>query len=535
MIIRKLMIVTALIMAGFSNQAWADTWLRAESQNFIVYSNARERLTLDYVKKLESFKYLTDTMLGKDTSLAVQAPKFPVYLLKNIDQMKEVRPAFANSVAGVYFNCGEGVSAYSGIVESDRTVSDYGLEVLFHEYGHHVMFQHAKLRYPAWYVEGFADYLSTVQFTKGRISVGQAPSSLIYILSQGRWLPYETILNPAYKTLSDKKRRQGEVSSFYAQSWLLTHYMLSDPQRARNLNDYFARLTMGEESIPAFEAATGLKVNELATKLRSYMQRMPFVDIKNTELPDSDIRIVTLPAHADQYLLNASLLQTCVPEEQGKAILDDLRLKKATLSQDPAFMLALTRAEILYGTPENVEEDIFKLSQSYPDNYEVHYLIGRLYEKIVSKASAEEQKELISIARGAYLDAYRLNKLHAPNLYFLARSFQGEEDFPNQSTVNAAFGANRLSPGVFEYAQFAAFVLIIDGKRDEAVMALTPFTGDPHNPDRAIRIRNGIDAIQNGKSVEDVMNALFSSPETENSADEDNQDENAVEESEAPA
>ncbi|WP_140984832.1 hypothetical protein [Asticcacaulis tiandongensis] len=522
MIIKKLIAMLAVVAAFFSGgtTAWADNWLRAESPNFIVYSNARERVTRDYVKQLESFKYLTDTMLGKDSSLTVQAPKFPVYLLKSTEQMKEVRPKFARTVAGVYFTCGEGVSAYSGIIESDKNIADFGLEVLFHEYGHHVMFQHAKLRYPAWYVEGFADYLSTVQFTKGRISVGQSPLSRIYTLSQDRWISFETILDPAYDTLEDKKRRKDEVGKFYAQSWLLTHYMLSDPQRARNMNDYFARLTMGEDSIPAFEAATGLKVNDLAGKLRTYMQRTPYVDIKNTEVPDSDIRIVPLPDHTDQYLLNASLLQTCVPEEQGKAILDDLRTKKATLAHDPNFLLALTRAEILHGTPENVEEDIYKLTQSDPDNYEAHYLMGRLYEAIARKAPPEEYDELISIARGAYMDAYKANKLHAPNLYYLARTFQGERDFPNQSAVNAAFGANRLSPGVFEYAQFAAYVLIIDGKRDEAVMALTPFTGDPHNPEQALRIRKGIEAIQNGKPVEEVMNTLFSSPRA-SSDDED--------------
>jgi|GEM_PF-517566 len=520
MLTKKVLILAGFLLAvsGMVTPATAETWLRAESPNFIVYSNARERVTRDYVKQLESFKYLTDTMLGKDSTLAVQTPKFPVYLLKDVEQMKRVRPAFAKTVAGVYFTCNEGVSAYSGIIESDSSIADFGQEVLFHEYSHHLMFQHAKLRYPAWYVEGFADYLSTVQFTKGRISVGQSPLSRLYTLSDDRWMPYETVLDPAYKTLETKKRKD-EVGQFYAQSWLLAHYMLSDPQRARQMNDYFVRLTRGEDSVPAFEAATGIALSDLPGKLRTYMRRMPFVDIKNSEVPDSNIAITPLPDYTDQYLLDASLLQTCPPEEQGKAILDDLRTKKAALGHDPHYILALTRAEILYGTPENVEEAIFRLTQKDPGNFEGHYLTGRLYEAIADKAPPQEFDELMTIARGAYMDAYRLNKQHAPNMYFLARTYRTDADFPTPNAINAAFGANRLSPGVFEYAQFAAFVLLIDGKRDEAVMALMPFTGDPHNPDQALRIRNGIDAIHNGKAAEEVMKILFAPPATEDGSD----------------
>ena len=41
-----------------------------------------------------------------------------------------------------------------------------GQLVLFHEYAHHFMLQYAPAAYPAWYVEGFAEVVSTASFER---------------------------------------------------------------------------------------------------------------------------------------------------------------------------------------------------------------------------------------------------------------------------------------------------------------------------------------------------------------------------------
>ncbi|MCS0615384.1 hypothetical protein NX783_21815, partial [Massilia kyonggiensis] len=85
--------------------------MRAESEHFVVTSSTTEAKTVSYVQKLEAFRTLTNMLLtgaGGNTQA-----KFRIYLLDDPEQMKVVRPNFADNVDGVYFHCGEGSIAYA--------------------------------------------------------------------------------------------------------------------------------------------------------------------------------------------------------------------------------------------------------------------------------------------------------------------------------------------------------------------------------------------------------------------------------------
>ena len=52
--------------------------------------------------------------------------------------------------------------------------------VLFHEYAHHFMLHHFPAAYPAWYVEGFAEFFSVVAFPQdGSIEYGKIADMLL--------------------------------------------------------------------------------------------------------------------------------------------------------------------------------------------------------------------------------------------------------------------------------------------------------------------------------------------------------------------
>ncbi len=68
-------------------------------------------------------------------------------------------------------------------------------QTLFHEYGHHFMKRYVTAAFPAWFVEGFAEYYSTVDFDKqGKALIGKPARRRAYGLIELPKLPVEKLL-----------------------------------------------------------------------------------------------------------------------------------------------------------------------------------------------------------------------------------------------------------------------------------------------------------------------------------------------------
>ena len=107
--------------------------------------------------------------------------------------------------------------------------------------------------------------------------------------------------------------------------------------------------------------------------------------------------------------------------------------------------------------------------------------------------------------------AYRANKLDAPNLYYLARSFNNKPNYPDANVLNAADSAHHLAPAVLEYAFFDVYVNLSMGKMEKAAAVLAPLGNAPHNLALAKRVRQAIEAIKAGKNSSEVLKLLSSS------------------------
>jgi hypothetical protein len=195
---RRLFLTCALALAWLSPAppaaAQDGVWRRAESEHFIVFSRGSERSLRDATQQLEQFR---DLLRELTRARAPSSPvKLPVYLLDDQRALRVVRPDVPEQVAGFYTYRPEFVGAFA---IHDNAGWEGGVQqILFHEYAHHFMMQYFTTTYPAWYVEGFAEYVSTVEFARGRTNVGQ-PSAMraTTLLGLGmRLLPTEMMLAP---------------------------------------------------------------------------------------------------------------------------------------------------------------------------------------------------------------------------------------------------------------------------------------------------------------------------------------------------
>jgi hypothetical protein len=492
----------------------AENWVRAESEHFIITSSTTEAKTVTYVKKLEAFHALTNMLLG-GAGGATQA-KFQIYMFADPEQMKVVRPNFADNVGGVYFHCGEGSIAYAKAPGYDR--QEANLTTLFHEYAHHVMFQHARTYYPAWFIEGFAEYLSTAYPDRGSISIGESSDMRTRTLGSDGWIGFDQILNPKFRIDGDKDADPRTMWRFYAQSWLLAHYMLSDPARTKALYAYFTEAGSGADPIASWEKATGIKIDTLQRVLQRYSDNMFFMNVPLADYPESSIRVTRLPKGSEQYVLKASLLTTCPTWEYGKTLLAGIAAQKTALAGDPQYRIELAKAQLLFGDLGEAETALTEIHAARPDDFQVNYLMGRVRTAQAERAEGAEKSKRTDEARAFFIAAYRANKLDAPNLYYLARSFNNKPDYPDMNVLNAADSAHYLAPAVWEYAFFDFWVNLRNNRRDKAAAVLAPLGNDPHNPAQAARVQKALEAIKAGKDTNEVMKLLSTSTSTSTSS-----------------
>lgn len=496
----------------FTASAAAEDWIRAETRHFLIYSNVGQSATREYLEQLEGFKYLSELLLGADPKSAPSSARFTVYLLDEREQLKTVRPDFHEYVAGVYLHCVEGAQAYAHRPLSTMGGQDTGLMILLHEYAHHVMFSRLRRFYPSWYVEGFADYLSTVTLRGGVYRVGGGHNERLTRLSDDAiWIDFSVMLDQKRLAEANEARRINSLQ-FYAQAWLLTHYMLSDSERTQAFNRYFELIGQGEDALTSFESVTGIEPAQLTRVLRSYLRKMPGVRITIPALPESAITITRVPKEQQEYRLTASVLTTCPRPEYAEKLLATMRGMQAKHSADAHFMTELSRAELLFGDAAVARSNLERLALADTAGFDTFYLLGRTYYE-AAMDNPEQREVLMKKASREFATAYTLNKSNAPNLHFLARSLDDSGDEPSQSMINAANAAAVFGPSVHEYAINAAVVNLRAEDREAAIRVLRPFASDPHNPTQAARAAAMIAAIREHKDIAAVMAAFAEKPE----------------------
>lgn len=75
-------------------------WRRAESQNFVVYSDGSERSLRDYTAKLERFHGLLRSRFGGPADGELR--KLPVYLVADGRALRVAQPGLPEGIAGYY-------------------------------------------------------------------------------------------------------------------------------------------------------------------------------------------------------------------------------------------------------------------------------------------------------------------------------------------------------------------------------------------------------------------------------------------------
>lgn len=471
MLSRSLRMAALVILALFAAVPASAEWRRAESPNFIVYSDISEARLREHVLLLENFDRLLRLMTSAGRE-ATTRTKLQIYIVENNRQLNVIRPV-GSDAGGFYTGGADGIAAFV----DERTIAS-SPEVLLHEYAHHFMLQYAPGAYPPWYIEGFAEYFMTARFRpNGVIEVGNFSRSRGLMLTSFAWLDTERVLFETASGLTDIGAGQ-----YYAQSWLLVHYFFSDSARQAALTRYLRALAEGQDPQDALEPSIGMNAGQLHAALRAYARRgIPYRRL--TPPPGAatpSVTITSLPRSAEDLLLYQAALRVGISEENRATYLQRIRTAAARHEGDPYARRVLAHAELLYGDAAAAERLIEPLLAASPADAELLYLRGMRH--FVDAQKDIDRTANLGRARLWFSRAHRADGNHFQSLFRYAQSFRDEPDYLSENNSNVLLLAHQLAPQVPEIRLAAAEVLLRRELYEEAEALLGPLAAAQHDP-----------------------------------------------------
>ena len=469
----------ALLLSAQAAQA---EWRRAETANFLVHGEGSEGDLRRHAERLERF----DALLRRQLNVPPMdgARKLPVYLVYTNKELRQVNPNLAEGVAGFYSASETDVYA----VLNRRS----GDDILFHEYAHHFMFQNFPGGYPGWFTEGFAEFFMTASVDNAdKVTVGYFNPGRLRTLNEVDWIPVEQLLTSRPRDLENRRAR----SAFYAQSWLLTHYMFMDAGRRRGLDAYLAAVARGTPPVEALRTHLGHTPDSLEAALKAYLRgTMNYAEIRMAET-GSAMRFQTLPASADRMLLDSLNIRYPKSDAEALALLQKVRTDAARHPADRLALVTLGRAELNWGDAAAGEAALAQALVVAPEDSEALQLLAG------ARIKAGDDAPDMRAQRYVEAQAYLARALQADptdyRIYLaLARIRRIADSYPNDNDLQTWRLAVAYAPQVMSARAQAADALLQVDRRAEAAAMLTPMANNPHGGENVERARALLDQIR---------------------------------------
>lgn len=464
--LKSLWLLLGLVAGLATPGAAADQWHLAETEHFRIYGDLNPDRLREQALLLERF----DLLLRRVTGIPEEkyAPKLDVYLVGDEKTLHEahVMPQMAS---GIYRAVNSGIAAFA--------VRDSGGEaredVLLHEYAHHFMMQHFPYPYPGWYVEGFAEYVMTANIEDNVVELGLVNDARASWLGYGGWMSFDELL------FGDPGEFSGnDVARYYAQSWLLVHYLLRDAERSQMLGNYLAALAAGEDPRAAYETHFDRSISRLTSDLHSYIRRgMRYsrIDFGDGLPTSSDVTVARLPGSVDDLMLPYAALRTGASERE--ALLVQIREGLSKWQGDPYAAVVEAGVEAQFGDAARGRNLVMHLIKTSPDDPELYYLLGRAHSRL-AHIEGYDTDEHHALARRSYAKAYQLRPDHYQTmLYYVLDG----ESLAGQQVRDILAEIRALAPQISYTSYLLAWALANDGEFERAEAVLAPVVHNVHN------------------------------------------------------
>lgn len=466
-------------------------WREATSDHFIIVSGGPEEELVRFSKELEAVHWLMTQATG--LTEIDNGPKVRIYLM---DRLYSVHAAMGqtrdNPAAGFYRTTHDGAYA---VVPRDQ--GEFSTTVLYHEYAHHFMLQHMNSAFPPWFVEGFAEVVSTASFEQpGKISYGRAASHRADELHFVTWVPTTRMFAPR----SRDDERAGVAS--YGQYWLTAHYFIFSPDRRGQLARFITATNSGQSPEQAYGVFTG-GIDRVDSDLRRYLRQRSFPYVA-PELPADVMRapVLRLLRPGEEATVDEEL-QASRPMSAAAHIPVAARVAQVAVRYpaDPA--VALLHARLLYYAERYAEAEaaVDRTLVLEPRNVRALTLKGQIM--LAARLASEQPLDaaLLAAARGHIIRANRIDPEDQVPLIAYFESFKLADEAVPDAALAGLFKAAELVPQETDLRMTLARELLDRRDLPEARFLLAPLAYAPHRSPQqgyALQLMQWIDAGAQG-------------------------------------
>ncbi len=458
LMIRLALLATSLVaVPASSKELWERKWIEVRTPHFVIVSALAEERTVDLAHDLESFRRAAEML----TNIGRFEERIPttIYLLPH--RVREL--GFRGNAVGYFVP--EMRANYAAMFPVSGMPLD---DVLKHEYVHFLVHNRDSLSYPPWFDEGFAEVLSTLVARGKRIEYGNVMSNRAAALSYGSWMPFGKLL----ETRDTSELKGDRAGMFYAQSWLLMHYLLiGRPDRpfSKDNSEYLRLREAGADPKQAFEQAFGIPVRGLQNRLRAYAGRMKYYRGELREpLPVSETQVRPIARDVIAARLGLSCLTRGELEEAQ-------RYYEAALAVNPNNGMALVGMGDLHKFAERFSEaepHYQKAIAAEPENplHELDYAEYFL-DRAEAAPSLDERRSLLQTARNHFAKSYALDPENPETLAMNGASYLYDGE-PIEKAVASLEAAHDLLPSQPTIKFLLAQAYARAEKRKEAIPLL---------------------------------------------------------------
>jgi tetratricopeptide (TPR) repeat protein len=274
---RRLLLALALLLAGSAFSQTDDdasptpieqrSWFVVSTTHFNVFSCGGLTDTYRLVGQLEQFQRAFSLLAGKN---ATASPPIVVLAFPDHKSMMPFLPLYQGhpgNIAGFFTRDDD----ENLIVLSLPNADSPDMDVIFHEYSH-FLFRHNDGIWPLWLKEGMAEVYSTFVIRGNRVEIARPIDRHLQTLAAEQLMPLDELFNVGHDSPQyNEASRQG---MFYAESWLLTEYLMTGDNaiiRSR-FPRYTELLGEGQTAGQAFTNAIGVSLSAMETELHRYAQ-----------------------------------------------------------------------------------------------------------------------------------------------------------------------------------------------------------------------------------------------------------------------
>lgn len=510
-----------------TGQKQASKWFRAESQHFIVHSDTSHEDVTQLLNNLEKLDYVL-RIYTKDYNIERGArQKISLYYHDRMASFNEVVLDEPAEAVGLYSSCGAGVEGFAVELEPIADLSNEelvkhplndSLSYIFEAYTRHFLYRYTDIRSPAFFIDGFAQYFSSVRFSGSQMIMGRVPSNLaryLHFIDDGhaQQLEFKQIVEPNASMETGFRNESATRLEYLSKAWLLTHFMLSSKENFALAGKFLNAVHLDVPAATAFEDAFGIKMADASNRFWQYRRKgVEVFRFEVASFAEPRIEFTSLPEASTDFILAEAALKSCPDQKAGESLLRRLTQKAADHGANDYAKLVLSRAQIEWGNPQDALPFLTEATRKDASNAQAVYLLGMANLRL-SELNTDAAAAPYLLAAKTHLSRARaLDPNSAETAFALFKAELRSPSQPGEKELEGAISAFRNAHEVNTFARSAALAFAYTGRAPEADNALTLLAHNSRDLETASWATSWQKRLSSGVSRDEVLAEMRHEP-----------------------